>query len=400
MILRKFEYTAPMKNQITCQEWLKKLIAFDTTSSCSNLELIQFAQNYLSQFNLDIRLTYDEARKKANLLATRAAEDGSLRGGLLLCGHTDVVPVVGQTWESDPFVATLKNDRIYGRGSCDMKGFIAAVFAQLPALLQSPLKKPLHIALSYDEEVGCLGAPLLIEDMQKQGIQPAMCIVGEPTEMKPVLGNKGIHVFRCTVHGKAAHSSLTPQGCNAIEYAARLICYLRQFADFMHYQGEQDSHFDVPFTTISTNKIQGGNALNTIPDWCEFFFEFRHLVSVDPKEMRKEVDKFIQQELLPRLQGEYPEARIELDALAAVPGMNAEIENNFIQRMQALTQHFTVNKVAYATEAGQFQQAGMQTIVCGPGNIEQAHRANEYVSVDQLERCERFLVELINDTIV
>jgi len=386
-----------MKKIETSTQWLEKLIAYNTTSSESNLTLIHDVQAYLEPLGFVVRLTYDETKNKANLLATLPDVHGGLTGGLVLSGHTDVVPVEGQAWESDPFTATIKEGRLYGRGSCDMKGFIACVLAQAPTWSQQAVTKPLHIALSYDEEVGCLGAPHLIHDMQANGIMPSVCVVGEPTNMQPVIGHKGIHVFRCTVKGKAAHSSLTLQGCNAIEYAARLICYLRQFADFMRYQGDQDPSFDVPFTTISTNQISGGMANNIIPDQCEFFFEFRHLAIVNPEDMQAEIKQFIKQELLPRLQGECPQADITLEQVAAVPGMDADLEQDFVKTLQRITQTQSARKVGYATEAGQFQKAGMTTVVCGPGSVEQAHRANEYVSLDQLNQCDQFLQTLIQD---
>src|SRR6185312_4264907 len=245
-------------------EWLKKLVSFDTTSRNSNLDLIGVIHNFLAYHKIDAHLTTDTTGEKANLFATIPAQNGNPHDGLILSGHTDVVPVDGQQWDTNPFEAIQIQDRIYGRGTCDMKGFIAVVLALVPEFCAIKLTKPLHLAFSYDEEIGCLGAPHLITDFLKTGIRPQACIVGEPTEMKLVTGHKGINVFRCRVKGFAAHSSLVTQGCNAIEYAAELISWLRKLG--IEIRGQvQDKHYDVPFTSIINNLIRGSNAVNTIP---------------------------------------------------------------------------------------------------------------------------------------
>jgi acetylornithine deacetylase len=373
--------------------WLKRLVAFDTTSRNSNLELMAALQEWFSSHHVTSRLIHDANEPKANLFATLPAHDGSIHGGIVLSGHTDVVPVDGQTWDTDPFCVTQKNDLLYGRGTSDMKGFIAVVLSLLPEFKSLKLNKPIHFAFSYDEEIGCKGAISLVNDIRQQGIQPEGCIVGEPTEMKLVVGHKGIHLFRCRIQGRAAHSSLTPQGCNAIEYAAQLICRIREFADQTKQYGPYDECYDVPFSSFSTNMIQGGNAFNTIPASCEFYFEFRNLPSDHPDQILKQIKSYVDDNLLPRMRVEYPEASVEIHSLAAVPGLEASPTASITKLIQDLTQQKNILKVAYATEAGLFQQADIPTVICGPGSIEQAHRANEYISLKQLNECEVFLRE-------
>lgn len=376
-------------------EWLSQLVAFDTTSRNSNLSLINFIRDYLISLGIESRLTYDHSQLKANLFATLPGREGNIEGGILLSGHTDVVPVDGQQWETDPFCATQIENKIYGRGTCDMKGFIAVVLALLPKFKQLNLDRPVHFAFSYDEEVGCLGARSLIKDFQQQGIKPDACIVGEPTAMRPVVAHKGINVFRCQVHGNAAHSSLTPEGCNAIEYAAELISKITETAHQFRLEGPYDKYYDVPFTSISTNLIQGGNAVNTIPKLCEFIFEYRNLPTVDPHHIILGIRNYIQDVLLKKMHQDYSDAKIEIEPIATVPAFEAIDNANITQLMRTLTHDTAIHKVAYATEAGLFQQAGIPTIVCGPGSIEQAHRANEFVSLEQLEHCEKFLMSLL-----
>jgi len=379
----------------TSMEWLSELIAFDTTSRHSNLTLIHSVMAWLQQQNIICRLTHNADQTKANLLATIPATNGSLQEGLIFSGHTDVVPVDGQAWDSDPFVATRRNDRIYGRGSCDMKGFIAVILALVPEWQQLTLKRPIHLALSYDEEVGCLGAPHLIADLMASGIKPRACIVGEPTGMRPVVAHKGIHVFRCRFTGLAAHSSLTPDACNAIDYAAEFIVWLRQLAERLRQHGPQDNAYAVPFTSLSTNLIHGGNAVNTVPAQSEFCFEFRNIDQVDPNAIKQEINEYLQQQLLPKMQRDYAQANITLENLASVPSLITDNRNPLLPLLCSLTRESVSPKARYATEAGLFQQAHIPTIVCGPGHIDQAHRANEFIAVEQMVRCEQVMRELV-----
>lgn len=378
-------------------EWLAQLVQFDTTSRNSNLDLIHCIKDALATHKIESTLIQAANQPKANLFATIPAHNGQKDGGLILSGHTDVVPVDGQQWDTNPFQATTIDNKIFGRGTSDMKGFIAVVLSLVPEFVKLKLEKPIHFAFSYDEEIGCLGAPFMIKDIQDRNIKPAACIVGEPTEMRPVVAHKGKHSFRCSVHGKGAHSSLTPQGCNAIEYAARIICFLRDMADKYKSQGPFDQYYDVPFTTLTTNLIKGGNSQNTIPELCEFVFEFRHIAEDDPKQLRKEIDNYITDVLLPKMRSEHPAANIVLDKLGAGPNYSVSEEEDIAKLVRKLTQVNDIIKVAYGTEAALFQAAQIPTILCGPGSIEQAHRPNEYVAIDQLEKCEQFVREVVKE---
>lgn len=376
------------------EAWLKQLISFNTTSRLSNLQLIYSIQTWLAQYKINSQLSFDATGQKANLFATLPAEGNPLTGGLILSGHTDVVPIEGQVWETDPFIAVKNHDRIYGRGACDMKGFIAVVLALVPEFVKLKLKKPLHFAFSYDEEVGCLGAPVLITHFQSQGVRPTACIVGEPTEMHPVIAHKGIQVFRCQVTGHAVHSSLTPQGCNAIEYAAQLICSLRDFSKTWIRQ-EKDPHFDVPYTTMTSNMIKGGNSMNTVPNLCEFFFEFRNLPKVSPKNIILKIKKYVDDILLPEMKHAYPGSEVIIAPLGSVPAFEAALDVEITKLVYAITRQDHPHKVSYATEAGIFQNAGISTLLWGPGSIREAHGANEFIALSQLTLCKKWLLEAV-----
>ena len=374
---------------------LSRLIAFDTTSRHSNLALIHDCADYLESLGLKPWLSHNADQSKANLFATIAAADGNTEGGLILSGHTDVVPTDGQAWQSDPYRADIREGRLYGRGSADMKGFIAAVLAAAPAMVQAGLKRPLHIALSYDEEIGCLGAPVMIAELQKRGLTPEHCIVGEPTSMRMVVAHKGIHTFRCAVHGKAAHSSLTPQGVNAIEYAAKLIVFINELAGRLKARHDTDPDYDVPFSTLSVNTIAGGIAGNIVPQLCEFEFDYRNLPHMSPADITAPIEAHIREVLQPQMQAVDAACRIDMhhgENVPAMPEAEAALLHDLITQ---LVQDSSRLKVAYATEGGQFQQAGIATVICGPGNIEQAHKADEFVELSQLARCDAFLHKLI-----
>ena len=374
---------------------LSRLIAFDTTSRHSNLALIHDCADYLESLGLKPWLSHNADQSKANLFATIAAADGSTEGGLILSGHTDVVPTDGQAWQSDPYRADIREGRLYGRGSADMKGFIAAVLAAAPAMVQAELKRPLHIALSYDEEIGCLGAPVMIAELQKRGLTPEHCIVGEPTSMRMVVAHKGIHTFRCAVHGKAAHSSLTPQGVNAIEYAAKLIVFINELAGRLKARYDTDPDYDVPFSTLSVNTIAGGIAGNIVPQLCEFEFDYRNLPHMSPADITAPIEAHIREVLQPQMQAVDAACRIDMrhgENVPAMPEAEAALLHDLITQ---LVEDSSRLKVAYATEGGQFQQAGIATVICGPGNIEQAHKADEFVELSQLARCDAFLHKLI-----
>lgn len=375
----------------TTREWLDTLVSHDTTSRNSNMSLIEEVRDGLAAQGIKAELFRSPEGNKANLFATLPAKDGSTQGGIVLSGHTDVVPVDGQQWDTNPFAVTERDGRLYARGSCDMKGFIAAGLALVPDFLSMQRNKPIHFALSYDEEVGCAGAPFMLDELKLRGVKFDGCVVGEPTSMQVVVAHKGINVYRCRVHGKAAHSSLTPKGSNAIEYAARLICRIRDIADHFKEHGPYDEFFDVPFTTMTTNQIQGGIAVNTIPELCEFVYEFRNLPGMSSDGIQAQVDAYVKNELLPRMQREFADARIDVVKGASAPAFEATEDEAITQLVRALTADQDKRKVGYATEAGLFQNIGIPTVVCGPGSIEQAHKPNEYVDIAQLEACERFL---------
>ena len=381
-------------------DWLTRLIAFDTVSRHSNLALIKEVQAYCEQLGLSVDLTFNEQQNKANLFVTVPAgkDSNSIDNGLVLSGHTDVVPVDGQDWTSDPFIATIRGDKLYGRGSCDMKGFIACALTLLPKAVKlsqaGQLSRPLHLALSFDEEVGCLGAPLILADLAQRGITPDYCIVGEPTNMTMVVAHKGIAVYRCRVHGKSAHSSLTHQGVNAISYASRLVGYVDDLACEISHRDDNDALFDVPFSTLSVGTIKGGTATNIVPNLCEFTFDYRNLPHMTQNDILAPIQSRIA-ELNAQMQARSADTGIELLQLESVPAMTDNTNDELQHLIAALVDDDKRHKVAYATEGGQFTDAGIPTIICGPGSIEQAHKADEYVLLSELERCDRFLQRLL-----
>ena len=384
-------------------DWLTRLIAFNTVSRDSNLALINDVKSYCEQLGLTVDLTFNEAKTKANLFVTVPAGENAdiINNGLVLSGHTDVVPVDGQAWSSDPFTATIRGDKLYGRGACDMKGFIACALTVLPQAVQlsnnGQLRRPLHLALSFDEEVGCLGAPLILADLKARGITPDYCIVGEPTNMAMVVAHKGIAVYRCRVHGKSAHSSLTAQGVNAISYASRLVNYVDDLAQELSVRDDGDALFDVPYSTISIGTIQGGTATNIVPNLCEFTFDYRNLPHMTQDDILAPIQAKVA-ELNAQMQARAPETGIELIQSVGVPAMtDSDSDSDELQSLiAALTGDNERHKVAYATEGGQFTNAGIPTIICGPGSIEQAHKADEYVALSEIERCDTFLKKLLD----
>ncbi len=379
----------------TSLDWIERLVRIDTTSRKSNLGLIETVRDRLAAAGLRPVLSHDAEGKKANLFATVPAADGGVQGGVVLSGHTDTVPVDGQKWSTDPFTPTIKDGRLYGRGTCDMKGFIGTAVAMLPAMQAARLTKPLHFALSYDEELGCLGAPVMLADLAARGIHPDGCLVGEPTSMRVVVANKGINCYRCRVHGHAAHSSLTPKGVNAIEFAARLIVHIRDVAESLRTMGPFDQAFDVPFTTAQTGVITGGVAVNTVPSFCEFLFEFRNLPGIDSAAILRRIEDYARSTLVPEMRRVRAEADIVIEQLAISPALEADEQAEMTRLVRALARDDETRKVAYATEAGLFQNAGIAAVVCGPGDIEQAHKPDEFVALEQIARCEDFLTRLI-----
>jgi acetylornithine deacetylase len=374
---------------------IERLIAFNTVSRDSNLGLIEWVRDYLHSHGAKTRLTHDASGKKANLFATLG---DSPKPGLILSGHTDVVPVDGQQWDTDPFSATEKAGRLYARGSADMKGFIGIILNQAPqfvaALNANRLDAPLHYALSYDEEVGCLGVRSLIRDLKDNGIRAAGCVVGEPTSMQPIIAHKGTHRFRCSVRGREAHSSYVTHGVNAIEYAARLIVHIRQIADRLAQLEQRDYGFTVPYSTLSTGLIRGGIAANVIPKDCDFQFDMRTLPQASPDALYEEI-RVHAETLAKEMRGIDPESGIDLVWASQTVGLAAAESDAIVQWAMQLSKNPTVGKVSYGTEAGLFQQMGVPSVICGPGDIAEAHRPNEFVALEQLAQCEAFMQRIL-----
>jgi acetylornithine deacetylase len=375
---------------------IERLIAFNTVSRDSNLGLIEWVRDYLQGHGAKTRLTHDATGKKANLFATLG---DSPKPGLILSGHTDVVPVDGQDWDTDPFVVTEKDGKLYARGSADMKGFIGIILAQAPkfvaALNSNRLDAPLHYALSYDEEVGCLGVRSLIKDLEENGIRPAGCVVGEPTSMQPIIAHKGTHRFRCAVHGREAHSSYVTFGVNAIEYAARLVVYIRQIADRLAQIEKRDYGFTVPYSTLSTGLIRGGIAANVVPKDCEFSFDMRTLPQASPDALFQEIRAYAET-LAREMKAVDPQSGIDLVWASQTVGLAASETDAIVRWAMQLSNNSTVGKVSYGTEAGLFQKMGVPTVICGPGDIAEAHRPNEFVALEQLGHCEAFMNRILD----
>jgi acetylornithine deacetylase len=371
-------------------EMIRTLVGFPTISRDSNLELIHYLRDHLKPYGAEMRLTYDDARNKANLFATL----GTGADGIMLSGHTDVVPVEGQPWESDPFALREVDGRLYGRGTADMKSFIACVLTILPEIVERGLKTPLHLAFSYDEEVGCIGVGRLISDLAKAGIRPRSCIVGEPTLMVPVVAHKGKKSYRCTVKGFAGHSAYAPHGVNAVEYAAEAVAFLKSVARRHRDRGPYDRGFDVAHTTVHTGVIHGGTALNVIPSECAFDFEFRHLPGDDPERLLDEFRDYVRSALEPEMRRIDARAGFRIEPMSGIPMLETPPESEVVALAQELSDVHEIGKVSFGTEASQFQRAGISTVVCGPGSIEQAHKPNEFVTLEQVAKCEAFLRRL------
>ena len=387
-------YDAPMQTETPTAatlDFVRQLIGFDTTSRNSNLALIDWAGSHLARHGAKIRMDYNGERTKANLFATFGAGPG----GIVLSGHSDVVPVDGQPWSSDPFAAQVRDGLLYGRGACDMKGFIGVALAYAGQFAAAPLKSPIHIALSYDEEAGCLGIPGLLADLAGAGIRPDGCVVGEPTDMQVVTAHKGGRVYRCKVHGRAAHSSLTPSGVNAIEYAARVITFIQDLSWREEEQGLRMDGVGVPYSTLSTNVISGGNGKNIIPAECEFFFDYRYVPGVPANSFIDSIRRYVAEHVEPRMNARFPGARVELECTADIPALDASEQDRITVLAKSLLRPHASAKVAYGTEGGFFQGAGIPAVVCGPGSIEQAHKADEFVSLTQLHQCELFMQNLV-----
>jgi acetylornithine deacetylase len=373
-------------------ELLQALVGFDTTSRNSNLALIEWVEGYLDDLGVRHQRIPDPSLPKSNLWATIGPAEVP---GYILSGHTDVVPVDGQDWSSDPFKLSERGGRLYGRGATDMKAYVACCLAAVPAMLARPLKQPIHLAFSYDEEVGCTGARGMVAQLAQAPVKPIACFVGEPTGMEVVVGHKSKRSFKVTVRGRTCHSSLAPHGVNAVEYAARLVARIREISDRHARAGARDELYDVPFTTAHVGTLHGGTALNIVPDVATIDFEFRSIAADNLDALTEEVTGFARDVLEPEMRRVAPEAGISIVASAAFPGLDTPPEADVVALAKKLAGRNSHSKVAYGTEAGLFDGIGIPTVVIGPGSIDQAHKADEFIAVCEIEKCDAFLARLV-----
>ncbi|MCP3467618.1 acetylornithine deacetylase [Bradyrhizobium sp. CCGUVB23] len=372
---------------------LADLVAFDTVSDRSNLPLIAYIESYLASFGVSGQRIVDVTGQKASLWVTIGPED---RAGLVLSGHTDVVPVVGQTWTHDPFKLIERDGRLYGRGTTDMKGFVAVCLAMVPEMVEAKLTTPIHLAISYDEEIGCIGVRPMLREVAKKPLRPLGCFVGEPTEMKIIIGHKGKHGVRATFKGLARHSSIAPDGVNAIEYAAELITEIRRRAVQLAAQAEQNSLYDVPHATLLTSIVHGGAALNIVPDTCTVEFECRGLGITESREVTDAIIAWAKAEIEPAMKKRHPECGIDFEEILDYPALDMQADDAIVTLAKKLAGRNDHAKVAFGTEASLFVSiADIPSVVVGPGSIAQAHTPDEFVEMAELEKCAGFVERLI-----
>lgn len=381
-----------MNTRYTPREMLEKLISFNTVSDRSNLDLISFVEDYLGEHGIASTRVPDETGTKA---ALHARIGPAVEGGVVLSAHTDVVPVAGQNWSRDPFTAWESDGRLYGRGSADMKGFAATALSKVPDFLAADLEKPIHIALSYDEEIGCFGAAPLVSDLLAKEPQPSFAIVGEPTNMKVVTGHKGIAVFKTRIRGHPAHSSQLHRGVSAISAAAKLITWLDTRTAENKAAADPDCPFEPPYTTLHSGVIKGGQAHNITAQHCEFATDIRLLPGDSAKAWIDAYQTYIENHVLPDMLEISADCSIDVEHLAYVPGLSEEPDGRAETEVRRLTGDNGRHVVVYATEGGIFQNHGLSTVVCGPGSIDQAHQADEYIELVELDRCATFLDQLL-----
>jgi acetylornithine deacetylase len=384
--MRRMPHTLSPQSLLLAQT----LVRMNTVSANSNLQLIDFAQSHLAALGVKSRITYNAERTKANLFATLGEGKPA---GVIVSGHTDTVPWDGQDWSVDPLSAVVQNEKLYGRGSADMKSFIAIALANAHRFLESDSPFAVHFAFSYEEEIGCFGVKELIADMRDAGIKPLACIVGEPTSMVPAIAHKGVYRYKCCVRGKEAHSSLTPKSVNAIEMAARVIGKVRDMAEDFERNEPRYEGFDVPFSTASVGQFHGGIADNVVPRDAEFRYEFRDLPTADAKRMQADVVAYAGG-LEPSMKKVAKDAGFQFETICEIPSFLGSADDPITLLAQRLASEDRTTLVAFGTEAGLFKNAGIPTVVCGPGSIEQAHQPDEFVSLEQLARCELFMERL------
>ena len=369
---------------------LTDLIAFKTISGENNSSLIDYCDNILKSLGAESFRTYDDEKKRVNLFSTLKAKKTNEKKPIILSGHTDVVPV-SKGWSSDPFLARIKDDKLYGRGSCDMKGFIACALAYAPILSSSNLDRDIHFSFTFDEETACKGAPILIKELKKRGITNGICIVGEPTNMKIIDSHKGCYEYTTYFEGLAGHSSEPNKGVSAVEYAARYVNKLMELRQRLKEREPKNSIFDPPYSTLQVGGVFGGIAHNVIADKCHVNWETRPVVKEDAIFLNSELDKYVNENLLPEMKKIYPESSINKEIIGEIISFDRIKNSEACEFVSSITGDNSREVVSFGTEAGLFQEIGISTVVCGPGSIEQAHKIDEYIKLDELRRCLNFL---------
>ncbi len=373
---------------------LSELIKFQTVSGTSNVKLIEYCEKKLNKLGASSFKTFDKTKERVNLFSTISGKKKINEGGIILSGHTDVVPASRKGWASDPFVSTKKDNKIYGRGSCDMKGFIACTLALAPYFAKADLKKPIHFSFTYDEETACQGAPVMLKELKNRKINCSVCIVGEPTNMKAIEAHKGCYEYSTHFTGLAGHGSAPDKGVNAVEYATRFINKLMEVRKELKKREPKNSVFTPPYTTLQIGRIKGGLARNVIADQCVVDWELRPVKFEDGVFVNKIMDDFTKNTLLPEMRKVYPQSSIEKEIIGEIIGFNKEDNSEAVNLICNLTGDNSRDVVSFGTEAGLFQELGISTVVCGPGSIEQAHKINEYISFDELKLCLKMLIDL------
>ena len=377
---------------------LTDLISFKTISGKDNGPLIDYCDDILKTNGVSTFRVFDDNKERVNLFGTIKAKKTNGKKPIILSGHTDVVPV-SKGWKTDPFIATIKGDKLFGRGSCDMKGFIACALAYVPTLSSVNLDRDIHFSFTFDEETACIGAPLLIKELKKRNIQDGICIIGEPTKMKIIDAHKGMNEYTMHFEGLAGHSSQPHKGVNAIEYATRYINKLLELRKELINRAPKNCIFDPPHSTISIGGISGGIAHNVIADKCKVEWETRPVVKEDGIFVTQEIDKFVSEELLPQMKKVFPNSNIRKETIGEVIGFNRVSDSEACEFVSSITGDNSREVVSFGTEAGLFQEIGISTVVCGPGSIEQAHKIDEFIELNEIKKCLSFLEGVKNKSI-
>jgi len=373
---------------------LSELIKFQTISGTSNIELIEYCEKKLNILGAESFKTFDETKLRANLFSTISGKKKTNGGGIILSGHTDVVPASAKGWTSNPFVASKRDSKVYGRGSCDMKGFIACTLALAPYFASENLKNPIHLSYTYDEETACQGAPVMLRELKKRKIDCSVCIVGEPTNMKAIHAHKGCYEYSTHFTGLAGHGSAPDKGVNAVEYAAKFINKLMDIRQELKKRVPKNSIFNPPYTTLQIGRVRGGIARNVVADQCSVDWELRPVVFEDGVYVNKIMDDYVKDILLPEMKKTYSESSIKKEIIGEIIGFNKDEKSEAVNLVCNLTGDNSRDVVSFGTEAGLFQELGISTVVCGPGSIEQAHKIDEYVSFNELKLCLKMLTDL------